>query len=293
MSDRRPVIFGEVLFDCFPDGARVLGGAPFNVAWHLRALGLDPFLVSRVGRDAAGAEVKRAMSEWGMDCAGVQSDATHPTGRVAISLRDGQPHYQILPDQAYDHIAPPEDAIPRAVLVYHGSLAARHPDSSAALSAIRAVTDAPVFVDVNLRDPWWTAPGVARLLDGARWCKLNDDELKVLAGAGEPTRVARRLQARHGIARVYVTLGAAGALAVESDGRSEHVAPADGVTVVDTVGAGDAFAATLIAGLIAGWSTARTLHRAQHLATAICGVRGALARNRSFYEHVTAEWEEI
>ena len=51
---KRPVLFGEVLHDCFPDGSRVLGGAPLNVAWHLRALGLDPYLVSRVGDDAAG-----------------------------------------------------------------------------------------------------------------------------------------------------------------------------------------------------------------------------------------------
>ena len=54
---RRPVIFGEVLFDHFPDGARVLGGAPFNVAWHLQAFGSAPLFVSRVGNDPAGREV--------------------------------------------------------------------------------------------------------------------------------------------------------------------------------------------------------------------------------------------
>ena len=64
METKRPWIFGEVLFDCFPDGSRVLGGAPFNVAWHLQALGLEPLFLSRVGRDAAGREIRTAMGEW-------------------------------------------------------------------------------------------------------------------------------------------------------------------------------------------------------------------------------------
>ena len=86
---RRPLIFGEVLFDAFPDGSRVLGGAPFNVAWHLRALGLDPLLVSRVGADGAGDEVLRAMHDWQLDVSGVQRDPNHPTGRVPVTLEGG------------------------------------------------------------------------------------------------------------------------------------------------------------------------------------------------------------
>ena len=51
----KPVIFGEVLFDVFPEeGNMVLGGAPFNVAWNLQAMGLAPHLVSRIGRDELG-----------------------------------------------------------------------------------------------------------------------------------------------------------------------------------------------------------------------------------------------
>ena len=87
---KRPVIFGEVLFDRFPDGSTVLGGAPFNVAWNLKALGLDPLLVSRVGRDDLGADILAAMSEWGLDTAGVQTDAGHPTGTVEVTLEDAR-----------------------------------------------------------------------------------------------------------------------------------------------------------------------------------------------------------
>jgi len=279
----RPLIFGEVLFDCFPDGSRVLGGAPFNVAWHLRALGLDPLFVSRIGFDAAGDEVLAAMRGWDMDTPGVQRDPDRPTGQVAIRLTDGQPSYAILADQAYDYITPPE-RLDGIALVYHGSLALRRPTSQAALRAIRACCAAPVFVDVNLRNPWWDAKTVQHLLDAARWCKLNDIELASLAGRADPAVAARRLIDRHDLDQVFVTLGAAGALALGADGTCERIAAPGDVAVVDTVGAGDAFAAVLIAGILKGWPIAVTLEQAQQLASAVCGLRAALPREVLIYQ---------
>ena len=79
-------IFGEVLFDHFPDGRRVLGGAPFNVAWHLQAFGLRPLVITRVGADDDGAQVLQAMEAWGMDTTGVQVDEVNPTGSVRVEL---------------------------------------------------------------------------------------------------------------------------------------------------------------------------------------------------------------
>ena len=71
-SGIRPVVFGEVLWDCFDDGTEVLGGAPFNVAWNLRGFGLDPLFVSRIGHDERGEKILDAMHRWGMDAAGVE-----------------------------------------------------------------------------------------------------------------------------------------------------------------------------------------------------------------------------
>jgi fructokinase len=287
----RPLLFGEVLHDCFPDGSRVLGGAPFNVAWHLRALGLDPYLVSRVGDDEAGREVLVAMRERTLDRAGIQIDHARPTGRVAVRIDAGEPRFDILPDQPWDRIAALADPPPGVGLVYHGTLALRHPVSRAALSHLRESIAAPVFVDVNLRDPWWDAELVADTLDGARWCKLNDAELARLAGPGEPTRAAARLIARHGLERVFVTLGAAGAVAVDAAGATLAVVPPVGVAVVDTVGAGDAFAAAVIAGLLGSWGIEATLHRAERLASGVCGLRGAVASNQVFYQQLCARWD--
>ena len=73
-------VFGEVLFDHFPDGSKVLGGAPFNVAWHLQAFGLSPRFISRVGDDEDGEQIKSAMQAWGMSLSGLQTDRKLPTG---------------------------------------------------------------------------------------------------------------------------------------------------------------------------------------------------------------------
>ena len=97
MKDTGIYIFGEVLFDHFPDGKRVLGGAPFNVAWHLQAFGLAPHFISRVGADAEGEAVLAAMRDWGMDTQGVQIDSVSRQVRVTDTVIPLTPHeYQLL-----------------------------------------------------------------------------------------------------------------------------------------------------------------------------------------------------
>ena len=90
---KRPVVFGEVLLDCFKDGTTVLGGAPYNVAWHLKGLGLDPLLLTRVGSDPRGDGIRAAMLPAGLDTTGVQVDPDLPTGTVNVSILDGQPRF--------------------------------------------------------------------------------------------------------------------------------------------------------------------------------------------------------
>lgn len=290
-ATQRPVLFGEVLHDCFPDGSRVLGGAPLNVAWHLRALGLDPLVVSRVGDDAPGRSVLDAMRAWSLDTTGVQIDPVRATGEVTVHLQRGEPQFDIRADQAWDAIESPGELPADRGLLYHGTLALRRRESRAALVSLRAARDSPVFVDVNLRDPWWDDAIAAEALDGARWAKLNAEELARLAGSGEEETAARRLIARHGLECVFVTLGAAGAVAVSTSGEGASVAPASGTAVVDTVGAGDAFAAVLLLGLLADWPLADMLARAQQLASGICGRRGAVARDPGFYRRIAARWD--
>jgi fructokinase len=297
MAADRPVVFGEVLFDCFAEEA-ALGGAPFNVAWHLRGFGLDPLFISRIGEDKLGAQVVAAMERWGMDTSGLQRDPEHPTGRVQVQLQDGQPRYEILPDQAYDYIRPPAvEALHgegRPAQLYHGTLAARNGVSEATLGALRGATMAPVFVDVNLRPPWWDLAKVTEIIQGAACIKLNEDELELIerqdAGTDPRTR-ALYLQERAGAEVVLVTQGEAGAFALA--GGAYYRVEAEPVdALVDTVGAGDGFSAVAILGLLNGWPWERTLERAAAFSARICGYRGAIREDRGFYERARGRWTD-
>jgi fructokinase len=290
-KDRKIEVFGEVLFDVFPDNQRVLGGAPFNVAWHLQAFGQNPLFVSRIGRDADGEAVRTAMMQWGMDTTEVQSDPARPTGRVAIHLEDGQPTYDILSDQAYDAISPSEIQNPECAFLYHGTLALRSAQSRRALERLKSAGDCKVFMDVNLRDPWWSLEDVLHLADDAHWVKLNEDELGYLApGSADLVPKARSYLRAHRLRGIIVTRGARGAFALTDDGSFAEVEPSAATHIADTVGAGDAFAAVMITGILQEWPLAEMLQRAQLFASLIVGQRGAIVSDRALYESFVNDW---
>jgi fructokinase len=281
-------IFGEVLFDCFPDGEQVLGGAPFNVAWNLRALGASPLLISRVGDDAAGREVRKAMQQWDMDTSGLQTDSERATGRVQVTIEDGEPHYDIVVDSAWDAI---EFAMqPSCALLYHGSLALRSEISAATLRTLRERHRGKVFVDVNLRPPWWQREALIALLKGAQWVKLNLDELEQLQ-ADDEADPARAFLERHGIEGLVLTRGSEGAELLTAGGERAQVSPGPRVPVVDTVGAGDAFASVMLLGLLHDWPGEQTLSRAQEFAAAVVGQRGATCTDPAFYRPFREAWQ--
>lgn len=299
-STSGPLVFGEVLFDHFEDGSRVLGGAPFNVAWHLEGFGLAPLFVSAVGTDEEGREVIERMESWGMRTDGLQAVVSHPTGAVTAKIVDGEPVYEIGTEQAYDHVerhparAALGDEAPS--LIYHGTLALRTETSRETLSAIQDQTSAPTYVDLNLRRPWWTAERVERCLERADWLKLAADELATVIGrpaeSVEACEVgARHLVARHGLDAVIVTRGAWGSLMVRETGswtrRSEALAPEE---IVDTVGAGDAFSAVACTGVVEGWHPETVLERGNAFALELCRIRGATTTDRGLYERHRRRW---
>lgn len=292
----RPLIFGEILYDCFPDGARILGGAPFNVAWHLRGFGVDPLLLSRVGLDAAGASALEQLHKWGLDTSLIQIDQNHPTGTATITPGNGQHSFDITADQAYDYVdyMIAEDALRSqdVSLLYYGTLAARSAISRTTLHCLRETLTVPNFIDINLRAPWWHEDAVHALIRDAAWVKLNEDELHALMPhEAADTSVPRQFAEDHHIAQLLVTRGESGAILVEGTTVYECPAPSiDGV--VDTVGAGDAFSAVMLYGLSRQWSLLRSLHNAAEFAAAICMQRGAIINSRIFYEGFINRWED-
>jgi len=288
----RPLIFGEVLFDHFPDGTAVLGGAPFNVAWHLHAFGLRPLMISRIGDDELGRKVEHAMLDWGMDCSGMQVDSDHPTGTVEVRFNDGEPDYDIVDGVAYDYIdAARLPELQGRWLLYHGSLALRHAVSASALAELTQRSAGARMVDINLRPPWWKREEILALVEGAYWVKLNDDELADIYPQlpDQDERVAH-LSAAVSKA-IVLTGGESGATSISAvDAAACTVVPEKAAEVVDTVGAGDAFCSLFLVGQLLAWPLELTMQRAQAFASAVVGIRGATTNKREFYEPFMREW---
>lgn len=286
MNKAAVFVFGEVLFDCFPSGEHVLGGAPFNVAWHLQALGDQPHFISRVGQDALGLDIIQAMNKWGMDTSSVQIDPQHQTGQVDIQMLDNEPHYTITPDCAYDFItADSVSNLSASGILYHGSLGLRNNVAREAFSVLANNPQLAIFLDVNLRSPWWQKEDIYQCLSQARWAKLNQDELQQLGfGATDIQQEMLRLQAQFNLQQLIITRGSEGALVLDAQGEFFNLKPQPVDNIVDTVGAGDAFSAVFIHGLLAGWSIPDTLNSAQAFASKVIGLRGATSIDPAFYQ---------
>jgi len=264
MPDAGPSVtcFGEILWDFLPGGA-FPGGAPCNVAYHLHGLGARVQLVSAVGCDLLGDELLRRLRQWGLGLDGIARNRDRPTGSVRATLgAAGDAHYAIAGDVAWDGIpagAPVLEAAARADAFVFGSLAQRSAFNRATLDRLLAVLPARALriFDVNLRAPYDDLPRVRALARQATVLKLNSAEAARLArGSAAPDdgeAQARALAAEFGCDRIVVTAGARGAGLLH--GADWTWEPGRPVTVVDTVGAGDAFLASFALHLLAGRHT--------------------------------------
>lgn len=289
-------IFGEVLFDCFPDSSRVLGGAPFNVAWHLRAFGLDPNLISAVGDDDMGREIKEQMQNWGLSTGLLETDPAHSTGVVNVSFNDQkEPSYVIEQNASFDFIrAKRLPTLDSDSLFYHGTLAIRNETSYTSLQKILDENHPRRFIDVNLRDPWWERDKTLRILQYADYVKLNLDELKTL-GEFQPgenwIEQAHEFKAMHNIVILLITRGKDGVTLIdELDQVIEPDKPPENASFVDSVGAGDAFAAMALLGIALDWDWLTTIERAQAFASFIVSQRGATCGDSAVYEDFRTFW---
>jgi fructokinase len=288
----QPLIFGEVLFDHFPDGSRVLGGAPFNVAWHLQAFGLAPQFISRVGNDVEGQEIIELMTAWNMSLDSLQHDNQHPTGSVQVHIEHGEPHYDIVENSGYDFIS--ADLLSHSAtqgILYHGSLALRNPVSRAALNVLKAQHQGKIFIDINLRAPWWQKDDLLPLLHDAHWVKLNEHELAEFYHAPDLMSASKQFAEQFNLEILFVTCGAQGAIAWHNlEQQLFSIKPTANIQVVDTVGAGDAFASVLLLGLTRQWAIQDTLERAQTFASEIVCRRGATVADKTFYQGIVEQW---
>ncbi len=259
-TDSQPlaVCFGEILWDFLPD-ALYPGGAPFNVGYHLSRHGCSVHLVSAVGADTLGDELRRRVAAWGLETSGLRRQPHKPTGYVRAQLSaEGAPAYDIARNVAWDGIEPGGRSLAatrKAAALIFGSLAQRTSANQQALETLleELPADALRVFDVNLRPPHIDRPHLRRLAKRATLLKLNAAEAAYLVGnddekPGREERDARALFERNGCPSIVITSGARGAGWLRQG--VWYWEPARPVKVADTIGAGDAFLATLVAGLL-------------------------------------------
>jgi fructokinase len=255
--------FGEMLWDVLPNG-RQPGGAPLNVAVHLRHLGLEAQLISRLGHDDLGAELRAFVEAQGLATTHVQQGEQHLTGVVKANVDNHhEVSYKIVQPVAWDYIqyeAGLSQLVAQAAAFVYGSLAARSPTSRETLYRLLPHATCRVF-DVNMRAPHYSRDVVTYLLQQADLVKLNHHELAEVMGwfgasPAEDTAL-RWLAERFQLQAVCVTKGAAGA--VLWSGQQLYHCPGVAVAVQDTIGSGDAFLAALLMGWLAGQPPAEYL----------------------------------
>lgn len=274
----RAVGIGELVWDLLPTGPR-LGGAPFNVVANLVRLGWQSRYVTAVGDDDLGHRARRRMGELGVDASLVQT-ADAPTGTVRVELdASGAPAFEIVSPAAYESVRSVE-LTERATLdaIVFGTLAQRFGGVLDATVQLAAAAPASIrLYDVNLREGCWEAGLIHRLIQLATIVKVNEDEAATVShelslGSDSVEGFCRTLCERFGLRATAVTRGADGA-GILLDGRYHHM-PASPVRVVDTVGAGDAFAAGLIAGIQRNWPGERVLDLALRVASVVASREG-------------------
>lgn len=284
MKDRiRILALGEVLWDYFPDGER-FGGAPANFACHAAALGAHVAAGTRIGRDDLGRRAWAFLDEHQVDTQALQIDERYPTGAVDVQLdAHGTPKFTIRQDVAWDHLQPSETLTKlarEADAIYFGTLAQRSEESRRTIQQTLASVPADRIglLDLNLRSPFYDAATIERSLRAANVLKLNDSELATVGELLEiPGTEFARLEAlrqRYGLRLLALTRGAEGSCLMTADQLSER--PRRDVPIVDTVGAGDAFAAGLVVGYLSGMPLDLVHEWAIELATFVCGQAGAV-----------------
>ncbi len=276
---------GEVLWDMLPTG-RALGGAPCNFVFHCKQLGHQAAIISRVGADDLGRDARAELKAAGLDDTLIQDDPVHPTGTVDVTLSDGQPSYVIREGVAWDHLACPpeaEAALAHALVFCFGTLMQRHEASRAAVQHLARLAAQQMIVvcDINLRQHYHSPEVIESSLALSQWAKLNDEELEVLRttfglrGGTDAERVAS-LRKRFNLELVALTRGARGCY-VQTDDDDVTLA-GERVEVIDTVGAGDAFTAGLVCGVLEGMEVADAARLANRLAGRVAASRGGMPR---------------
>ena len=277
---KKIICFGEVLWDFLPEG-KCPGGAPMNVAIHLKYQGFSPTLISKVGNDELGAELLQFLKKQALSTEAIQVNSTYRTGMVHANVSDkNEVIYEIIAPVAWDFIELDsfvKHALSDCDVIVYGSLAARSEVSEATLMALLEKVPLKVF-DVNFRSPYYSSEKIDKLLKKADIVKLNERELlEVVNWYGSYQgieKAMRRLNELFNFKTVIVTRGGNGAAVLTDDQFFEH--PGFKVEVQDTIGSGDAFLAAYLSNFFKDVPVEKCLDSACRAGALIATKKGAV-----------------
>lgn len=286
---------GEILYDVFPNYKR-LGGAPFNVAFHLKKMKTPVHFVSKVGDDGDGRRIIDYLKENQFDVDGIQIDKRHDTGKVMVEL-DGQgsPTFDIKAGAAYDYIdydqimaSLPQHPIE---LIYFGTLAQRTQRGFETMRKFlsNASPGTKILYDINLRPQCYNQTIIENSLQACDLLKLSQEEVRVLEKMigykDSDLAFIDYLRKQYRVEMIALTKGGDGSELFMGD-QHLRMGPLTPQTVVDTVGAGDAYTAVLIVGYLNNWPPQLILEKAAEFAAAICTIEGAIPSTNDFYRNI-------
>ena len=278
------LVVGEVLWDVFAHST-ALGGAPLNFAAHAKRLGYNPLLISAVGADSLGDAARQEIAGLGLDTSFLQTTSRFPTGTARVEVGPGdRTRFVIERPAAYDALLLRQEQIAQVThrtpeCFYYGTLFASAPEGRMVLDRLMdALPAATRFYDLNLRPGNYSVQLVIELMELAGVVKLNEEELCIVC---KFTRLPAEIEAfcregskRFGWKAVCVTLGARGCAMLCGDDYFEaagHV-----INLADPVGAGDAFAAAFLHGLISDWPVAKIAAFANRVGALVASRHGAI-----------------
>ncbi|HWI90695.1 MAG TPA: carbohydrate kinase [Flavisolibacter sp.] len=279
LTNYNVVCFGEVLWDILPSKT-LPGGAPMNVAYHLKKLGACPALITKVGIDDYGKKLVNLMSEEGLNTDYFQMDYNYPTGLVYAKTND---HHEVIYDivypSAWDYIqwqGEFQKLIEEAGYFVYGSLTSRSKETRDTLYQLLDTSTTKVL-DINLRPPHFNRSGVEYLLKRANILKVNIAELELITGwFSQFERMEDRikvLQEQFNIRTIIVTMGANGSI-VNNEG-SVYRHPGFEIQVADTIGSGDAYLSGFLWQQMNGAALAQSLVFASALGALVATYSGA------------------
>jgi fructokinase len=251
-------VLGEALMDCVsqPDGTLrpFMGGSPFNMARAAALRGASVGYLNPLSTDRFGAQMREQLIRDGVQL--LLPASRLPTSLAVVQVTNGQPSYGFyregVADRDYtvDQMVAALSAHKGTPGVLHtGSLLLVPPEHEKTIAVLRGAKALgwTISVDVNLRpklaaDLAHYVEAVKTVAELADWLKASDEDLELL-GFAAPSRAAAPHIAQHfsarGVSRIALTFGGDGAWLQVDDAQAQQDVP--GITVVDTVGAGDTF----------------------------------------------------